>query len=264
MYSICDNVLLYSDRVVIPTTLQKRMLKEFHVGHPGISRMKSLMRSFVFWPNMDKDIEEKVRECRGCALAMKAPPTQFGSWAKPDRPWSRIHLDFAGPLDGFYYLIVIDSLSKWPEVLKCKTPTSEATINFLYELFTRFGVVDCIVTDNGTQFTSTEFKHLCEDYLIEHITIPPYHPRSNGQAERFVDTFKRALRKASGSPTDKSIQQFLQAYRVTPNANIETSKTPAEVMFGRKVRSIFHKLLPNQDKPNLKKPITKKSWRKIF
>lgn len=102
IYSICDNVLLYSDRVVIPTTLQKRMLKEFHVGHPGISRMKSLMRSFVFWPNMDKDIEEKVRECRGCALAMKAPPTQFGSWAKPDRPWSRIHLDFAGPLDGFY------------------------------------------------------------------------------------------------------------------------------------------------------------------
>jgi hypothetical protein len=267
IFSICDNVLLYSDRVVIPTTLQKRMLKEFHVGHPGISRMKSLMRSFVYWTNMDKDIEEKVRECRGCALAMKAPPTQFGSWPKPDRPWSRIHLDFAGPLDGFYYLIVVDSLSKWPEVLKCKNPTSEVTINFLYELFARFGVVDCIVTDNGTQFTSTEFRHLCEDHLIEHITIPPYHPRSNGQAERFVDTFKRALKKASGSPTDKAIQQFLQVYRVTPNANIETSKTPAEVMFGRKVRSIFHKLLPSQDRGNLKRPITKKRYKvgeKVF
>ena len=130
---------------------------------------------------MDKDIERTVKTCKGCALAAKAPSTMSGSWPKPDRAWSRVHLDFAGPLEGFYYLILVDSFLKWPEVLKCKKPTTEITTSFLHELFARFGVVDCIVTDNGTQFTSTEFKHFCEDFLVEHVTIPPYHPRSKGQ-----------------------------------------------------------------------------------
>lgn len=60
-YSICDEVLLYAGRVVIPVVLQKRILKEFHQGHPGIGRMKALMRSYVYWPNMDKDIEQVVK-----------------------------------------------------------------------------------------------------------------------------------------------------------------------------------------------------------
>ena len=124
-YSICDDVLLYSDRVVVPEALQKRILRQFHIDHPGTSRMKSLMRSFVYWQNMNKDIERTVKTCKGCALAAKAPPTMFGSWPKPDRAWSRVHLDFAGPLERFYYLILVDSFSKWPEVLKCKKPTTE-------------------------------------------------------------------------------------------------------------------------------------------
>ena len=57
-YSICDEVLLYAGRVVIPVVLQKRILNEFHQGHPGIGRMKALMRSYTYWPNMDKDIEQ--------------------------------------------------------------------------------------------------------------------------------------------------------------------------------------------------------------
>ena len=127
---------------------------------------------------------------------------------------SRIHVDFAGPLEDFYYLIVEDSYSKWPEVLRYRRPTMGTTFGFLDELFARFGVVDCVVSDNGSQFTSVEFKEFCEIFQIKHITTPQYHPRSNGQAERFVDTLKRALKKASGTPTDKALQQFLQVYRI--------------------------------------------------
>ena len=121
---------------------------------------------------------------------------------------------------GFYHLIVVDSYSKWPEVLRCRKPTTATTINYLHELFARFGVVDCLVSDNATQFTLSEFKEFCKTYQIKHITTPQNHPRSNGQAECFMDMLKRALKKAYGSPTEKSLQQFLQVYRITANPNI--------------------------------------------
>ena len=91
-------------------------------------------------------------------------------------------------------------------------------------------------------------KRFCEIFQIKHITTPQYQPRSNGQAERFVDTLKRALKKTSGTPTDKALQQFLQVYRITPNPNTPLAVSPAETMFARKIRSVFDKLLPKQNK----------------
>ena len=94
-YTLCDELSLYRDRVVIPATLQRRILKDFHNGHPGITRAKSLMRSYVFWKNLDKDIENMIRSCTSCALAVKSPPIKFSPWPKTDLPWTRIHVDFA-------------------------------------------------------------------------------------------------------------------------------------------------------------------------
>ena len=98
-------------------------------------------------------------------------------------------------------------------------------------------------------FTSGEFRDFCETYRIKHITIPPDHPRSNGQAERFVDTLKRDLKKARVTPTGKALQQFLQVYRITPNNKTPASQSPAEVMFARRIWSIYDKLLMKQTKP---------------
>ena len=87
VFSLCDNVLLYSERVVIPKKLQNRILRNFHTGHPGINRMKSLMRSYVYWPKMDNDIMDMIEKCKGCALAAKTPPTTFKPWPKTEQPW---------------------------------------------------------------------------------------------------------------------------------------------------------------------------------
>ena len=219
VFSRCDNVFLYSERVVIPKKLQNRIFRDFHTRHPGINRMKSLMRSYVYGLKMDNDITDMIEKCKGCALAAKAPPTTFKPWPKTEQPWSRIHVDFTGPLEDFFYLIVVECCSKWHEVLRCRRPTTGTTIGFLHELFAWFGVVDCVISDNGSQFTSVKFKEFCKIFWIKHITTPQYHPRPNGQDERFVDTLKRALKKASGTPTDKAQQQFLQVYRITPNHN---------------------------------------------
>ena len=132
---------------MIPSTLQERILKDFHAGHLGSNRMKSLMHSFVYWPNMDKDIENAVKLCKGCAPAAKTLLIKFNSWPKTDLPWSRIHIDIVGPLEGFYYFKVHRCKKKQQ---KKKKTTTEITIKFLHELFASFGLVDTTVANHGS------------------------------------------------------------------------------------------------------------------
>ena len=100
---------------------------------------------------------------------------------------------------------------------KDQLPTARS---HFYTSYSSFGVVDCVVTDNATQFISSEFRDFCKTYQVDNITTPQYHPRSNGQPDRFVDTLKWVLKKAQGTPTDRGLQQFLHVYRITPNPNI--------------------------------------------
>lgn len=76
--------------------------------------------------------------------------------------------------------------------------TAEKTIDVLKQIFARFGLPNNIVTDNGPQFIALEFKEFCSNNGISHTLIAPYHPSSNGQAQRFVQTFKSAMQKREG------------------------------------------------------------------
>ncbi|XP_029639543.1 uncharacterized protein K02A2.6-like [Octopus sinensis] len=152
-----------------------------------------------------------------------------------------------GPINYSHYIIVVDSYSKWPEVCKCSRSTTSVTIDFLEELFTCYGVPDTIVSDNDTQFMAKEFERFCKSVQMNHVLTPPYHPRSNGLAERFIDTFKRALRKTRQEILeDTNMTKFLQVYRITPNPNAESGRSPTDLMFSRKNCSIFDKWLPSR------------------
>ena len=86
----------------------------------------------------------------------------------------------------------------------------------LQELFERFGLPETIVSDNGTPFTSEEFENFCKLLSINHLKSAPYHPRSNGLVERFIDVFKRAIKKANGIETEnEELKEFLSIYRIT-------------------------------------------------
>ena len=205
---------------------------------------------------MDRDIEKILRECQGCQLAATAPPVQIQPWPKIDTPWTRLYIDYAGPLNGHYFLVVIYSFTKWPKVFKCKHPTSTSTIDALRLLFSCFGVPKTIESDNGAQFTSKEFEEFCKALSIEHLTTAIYHPRSNVLAERFVDMFKRALKKNQGMDTDeKSLENFF-----TPNQNTNTGLSPAELMFAWKIRSVFDKILPSTTKTT----VTRENFSTMF
>ncbi|XP_058820892.1 uncharacterized protein K02A2.6-like [Topomyia yanbarensis] len=105
--------ILFGDRLVIPSPHRKRSLQQLHRGHPGIQRMKAIARSYVYWPTLDNDIVDYVKSCHQCAIAAKTPPKSAPlSWPKSTKPWQRVHLDYAGPIDGEYYLVVVDSFSK--------------------------------------------------------------------------------------------------------------------------------------------------------
>lgn len=213
--------------------------------------MKNLARSHVYWPNLDTDIENTVRSCSNCALAAKSPiKTTLHSWHTPSAPWERVYIDYAGPINNSYFLVVVDAHSKWPEIIQTMTTTAKQTVKILSTIFSRFGLPKQIVSDNGAQFVSELFQQFCNRNGIEHSRSSPYSPMSNGQAERFVDTFKRALKKfGNHNDVANNLEHFLFVYRTTPNSNCPFGKAPAEVMFNRKIRTIFDFLKPPNNIP---------------
>lgn len=166
-------------------------IKDFHIAQPGNSGMKSYMRSYVCWPTMKSDIGKSVKSCRECAFATKSPPTKFQPWLKSDIPWIRLYIVFVGPVYGAYYLIAVDSDTKWSEICRCKKPTSTVTIELFHKLLTKYGVPDTMMLYKGTQLTANEFKFFCKIYATEYMTTPLYNPKLNWQAKRFIDIFKR-------------------------------------------------------------------------
>ena len=107
--------LLWGLRVIIPPTLQAEMLNELHATHPGVVKMKALVRSIVWWPNLDKDFEDVVTSCRNCAAHQSLPPVApLHSWPWASHPMQRINIDFAS-IEQFQVLVIIDNHSKWIE-----------------------------------------------------------------------------------------------------------------------------------------------------
>ena len=106
-----------------------------------------------------------------CIQARSAPQTAtVHPWSFPSSPWTRLHVDFAGPINGFIFLICVDSFSKWPEVMKMRSVTSASTIRALRSIFCRFGLPRQIVSDNGRQFVPSEFRSFLKDNGIRQIT----------------------------------------------------------------------------------------------
>ena len=242
---VVNDCLMFGDRVVIPTTLRARVVRQFHSEHPGINRMKSIARSYAYWPNMDKQVAEFGKGCAHCQIAAKYPPKLPPvSWTKSEKPWSPAHIDFAGPLHGITYLLLVDSFSKWPEILPIAPTSSTRTVKLLNQIFTQHGLPETIVTDNGSQFTSSQFQEFCQQNSINHVRSPPYHPQSNGQAERFLDTLKRAMLKAWGEGTTYDIIRTISI--CVPNDPIRPTnfKSPAEVLMERKLRTVHSAMIP--------------------
>lgn len=127
-----------------------------------------------------------------------------------------------------------------------KDITASSTIERCREIFTRFGIPRMLVTDNGRTFISQEFENFSKVNGIIHRRSAPYHPATNGRGERFVQTLKQALRKVvlTKDNVNEYVQKILLHYRLTPDPEFKLS--PAERMFGRKLRSKWDLISPKE------------------
>ena len=243
--TIEQNCLLWGIRVIIPSKLQSYVLDELHCAHPGIVRMKATARNYVWWSNMDKDIEILARHCESCATVRSRPTVApMQPWLWPLRPWQRVHVDFCEK-DGKHFLLLVDAHSKWPEIVHMKSTNAEATCDVLRDLFARFGLVEQIVSDNGPPFQSETFSVFCKNNGIKHVRVSSYHPASNGAVERLVQSFKNYLKSSRKDNLSVSqlIARFLLTYRNTEHAT--TNVSPAQLFLGRELRTRLSLLRPS-------------------
>ena len=215
-----------------PCAGREAVLQELHEGHPGMTKMKALACMYVWWPSMEKNIETTVRTCAECQMVRAAPPVApLHPWKWPTRPWARLHLDYANPFLGKMFLVLIDAHSKWIEAICTPSSTSDIIIQELRTLFAQFGLPKTIVTDNGSCFVSEEFEIFLRENGIMHITSAPYHPSTNGLAERAVQVLKQGLKEVTTGSLKTRLARVLLSYRITPQSS--TGVSPAELLLGR-------------------------------
>ena len=223
--------LLWGSRVIIPCQFRGQLLQELHAMHLGINRMKSVARSIFWWPGLDQDIGNLVATCGECQVNANRPTKEdTHHWAYPNAPFERVHLDYA-EYEEKHFLVLVDAFSKWIDVFELgSSATTTKSIYHLLRFIANFGLPRVLVTDNGPQFVSHEFREFCRQNGIEHQRTPPYHPSSNGQCERMVQELKKALKtRPANVAVPVQVARFLLSYRSTPHTT--TRQSPASLLF---------------------------------
>lgn len=237
-----SNCLYYIDRVIIPEKYRLTLLNTLHECHTGIVRMKMSARQYVWWPLIDKDIEKFVSECLTCQQTQPVKkPLTTSKWKMTLYPFERVHIDFAKH-SGKEVLIISDAFSKYCDVKLMSCTQLFKVEEKLTEFFSIFGLPSELVSDNGPPFQSTGFDKFCQRYKIKLTHSPPWHPPSNGQAERSVRTVKQCLYKfllgvESGLPIQQKIQKFIMYHNNSPST--VTGKSPSELIFGYKPKTLL-------------------------
>ena len=236
------------DQLVLPLQCRGVVLKMAHdiplAGHLGKEKTAQRILQRFYWPTLYHDVAEY---CRGCAVCQKSSHHRVRHAPLVplpviDEPFRRIAMDIIGPLPRSrsgkrYVLVVCDYATRYPEAVPLKSIDAAHIAEELVNLFSRVGVPEEILTDQGSNFTSQLLTEMYRMLHIHPIRTTPYHPQTDGLVERFNQTLKSMLRKAAvdeGKDWDKLIPYLLFAYREVPQSS--TGFAPFELLYGRSVR----------------------------
>ena len=231
--NIQNNMLWKGQRIIIPKSLQKQTLQRVHETHLGISKTQQLARDTIFWPGMTKQIQDMISRCETCQQNRQSLHSEpMINHEIPNKIFAKVGVDlFEHELKT--YLILVDYYTKFPEITELHNTTSKSIINAMAEIFGRFGIPEQVMSDNGPQFASTEYKEFAKHYGFKPIHSSPQYPQSNGQVERYVQSIKNMMKKNASNKIN--INLALLNFRNTPLNNIDAS--PAQLLMSRRLRS---------------------------
>ena len=265
--SLRDNCMWLDGRLVIPLPQQVPIESRIHYYHHGKRNMYKAARG-VWYPYMYRSLAAKATYCQQCTEAGKnlkplLPRGDMGKVPEPREPNECIHLDFWGPInylnESKKYVFVADRFSRWPSAMVTTTDTSDKVLKFLVKYITHHGVPRKIHVDQGSCFTSNNFKSFCNNEGIELIYSPVNDHRRTGSVERTIGSLKNCVLTYATEKEHKSLESMvdkaLAALRFSKNAT--TKLTPFEAHHGREANTVLRNFTK---KPSLKNS----NWKNVL
>lgn len=241
-----SGVLVFRDKFVVPGNLQAKALRLAHRGHFGASSMKKSLRKSLWWPGINREVENKVAKCKICLqLARSERPVPLVSRVLPEAAMDIIQIDFLYiPRCGSEeFLVVTDTFSRALWVIEMKKTNAEVTNQALRDIFMIWGRPNIIQSDNGPPFQSQSFTNEWAEQGVHHRTVVPYAPFMNGMVERRNQGVLRTLKaaKLEGRDWRTALNNYVCDYNhEIPHS--ATGFTPFELLAGRKFRGFFPSL----------------------
>ena len=260
-YFIVKNGLLYRcikgsvgeivEQLLVPQSYVSRVLYLAHThqlgAHLGVKKTFDRIVARFYWPGVKRAIEDFCKCCETCQKSAPRPVQRNPLIPLPliETPFARLAMDIVGPLPKSarghrYILVIMDYATRYPEAIPLRTASAKAIAHELFMLFSRVGIAEEIITDQGTCFMSRVLTLLYKWLKVKRIRTSVYHPQTDGLVERFNQTLKKMLKKlidGDGKDWDQLIPYVLFAIREVPQAS--TGFSPFELLYGRQPRGLL-------------------------
>ena len=247
-----QNGLAYrGTRIIIPTAMRAELTNRAHASHLGIQYTCNTARPIMYWPRMTADLTDAVNRCETCQTTQPAAPKEpLMTHPIPQIPWQSVASD-CFELDGHHYVVLVDLYSDYIEVAELLNMTTTALIKQMKPIFATHGSPAVLITDNGSNYASQEFKSFTKDWEIHHVTTSPHHHKANGKAESAVKIMKNIIKKARKEKQD--MWKAILEWRNSPTPG--TTNSPAQKLMSRRTRS-FLPCAHNMYKPVVQTNVT--------
>ena len=238
------------NQLVVTKELRRQVMSVNHEsafsGHLGAKKTEVRILPNFFWPGLRQDIIRFCHSCDVCQRTVKRGSVKkvpLGSMPLIDTPFKRVAVDIVGPIappseaGHRYILTLVDYATRYPEAFPLKKITTEAVAEALLDIYSRVGIPEEVLTDQGTQFMSKCMQEVSRLLSIKGLTSTPYHPICNGLVERWNGTLKSMLKRlCQDQPKQwhRLINPVLFAYREVPQES--TGFSPFQLLYGRSVR----------------------------
>ncbi|KXJ24314.1 Uncharacterized protein K02A2.6 [Exaiptasia diaphana] len=231
--NMTHGVILKGLRIIMPASLQQRVVDLAHEGHQGMVKTKKLLREKVWFHRMNNMVEAKVASCGACQVSTPSTTREPLKMSPlPASAWKEVSIDFKHLSAHEYLLVITDDYSRYPVVELVKSTSAPTVIPVIDKTFATFGIPEIVRSDNGPPFSGKEFKEFAQTLGFIHRKVTPLWPRANGEVE-----LKKAILAArtEGKPWKTELCKLLRNYRSTPHST--TGIAPSTVLFNRPMRN---------------------------